>query len=509
VYIPKLKVTLIVIILSMSLFLALAMAQLPTYYTISNSGLIGSPGTQLVDSSYESEIRAIFVHGLNMLYPDWELIADTVQSYGVNKIVVEVLYPHGSRYPSIYVPSFTQDELTPAIQAAHARGIELHASFNVLLGALNDEHKVMSSTGALLDWTDPSKASSRDHIKNLVEELSTFQTPGGDTIDGLMFDYIRYGEGMTDTSYSSEAKAKFEQYLNETIPDNQWAPNIGGGGSFGPGGVRYNEFMEWRPLPVDELVRDMRSWALAVNPNLEISAAVWSISISGNPTYYRYWIGQDSTRWIKEGWLDWVAPMLYVGAGQTSYLASLVQENLDYGTGGAEGKIPMAPFLTHVFISKSPAQFKEEIDAVRANGADGWALWRYGGPGDGQSSGAQDIRDYLNLIDLPEVLSMQSLEVNSTGTDVTITWITSKPATSKVEYSLLPLFNASFEYSTMFDFHYWDIDHVEGTIIEDSTPVMSHMITLTDLQAGTLYYYRIQSQDSSGIATSHVNTFTP
>ena len=503
--ISKFKVALVVIILSAIPFLALTIAPLTRYYTIHSSGSIGSPVTQQA-VSYESEIRALFVHGANMLYPDWETIASTVQSYGVNTIIVEVLYPHGSRYPSNYVESYTRDELTPAINAAHARGMKLHVSFNVLLGAFNDEQKVVGADGGLRDWTCPTKAVSRAHIKVLTEELASFQAQSGphagDTADGFMLDYIRYGEGMTDTCYCPECKAKFEQYLGEG-PISDWTP-------FLPGGARYNEFMEWRPTPINELVRDMRNWALGVNPNLEISAAVWSISISGNPTYYRYWIGQDSTYWIKEGWLDWVAPMLYVGAGETAFLTSLVQENLQYGTGGPEGKIPMAPFLTHVFISKTPSQFKAEVDVLRANGADGWVLWRYGGPGDGQGSGAPDIRQYLGAIELPEVFSLTNLAVTLTGTgtkNATITWSTTKPATSKVEYSTSPLFNASYEYLSMYDFHYWDIDHVEGTIVEDTTPVTSHMITLTGLQEGTLYYYRVQSQDSSGIATSQVYTF--
>lgn len=499
-HISKFKTTLVVIILSISLILASAIAQITTYYTISSSGLIGSPVTPTA-SSYESEIRAVLVHGQSMApEPDYELITDVLQTYGINTLVVEILYPHGSRYPSSVVPSYTGDLLTPAINSAHDRGIKVVASFNVLLGSYSDAHSVEHSDGSPMYWTSPVRSASRVHLEALTRELASFQSQfgshAGDTIDGFMFDYIRYHESADNRDYSSEARTAFENWLGEdSISD--WTP-------FYYGGLRYDEYLEWGVTTIDDLVRDMRTWILEENPDMEISAAVWTPVMSDNPTLNRKDLGQDSAYWISQGWLDWVAPMLYVGAGDTVFLAGLIQQIQQYANGGPEGKIPVAPFITHSFVPKTPAQFKAEIDTFRAIGADGWVIWEYGGPGDFANIGP-DIRPYFDVMDLPQIFLLKNITVQGT----TVTWTTTLPTTSKVEYSTSPLFNASYEYESYFNFHYWDIDHVEGTIVEDATPVTSHMITLTGLQEGTLYYYRVQSQDSSGIATSHVLTFTP
>jgi hypothetical protein len=122
-------------------------------------------------------------------------------------------------------------------------------------------------------------------------------------------------------------------------------------------------------------------------------------------------------------------------------------------------------------------------------------------------SWAPDIRPYLDVIDFPSVFSLNNITASSTSNSITITWTTDLPATSKVEYSTTPLFNSSFVYDGRVDFYYWDIDHVPGLIVEEATPKTSHSVTLTGLSPGVTYYFRIQSQDSSGTATSKVYTF--
>jgi hypothetical protein len=248
----------------------------------------------------------------------------------------------------------------------------------------------------------------------------------------------------------------------------------------------------------------MRDWMLAIKPNLEFSAAVlgyWK----GIQTTNRWRIGQDFIKWVKEGWLDWVAPMVYMT--DLTMIADFVQ-GYNEGMGGPEGKIPLVIFLANFYPSVvDPSNFKQQIDTLRANGADGWAVWRYGGPGD--PSAAPDIRTYLDLVTLPSTFSISNINVSGS----TVSWTTDLPASSKVEYSTSPLFSSSFQSlpakttpdaKSIPAFDYWDIDHVPGTIVEDTTPVTNHSVTLTDLQEGTTYYFRVQSEDQSGIATSKV-----
>lgn len=491
-HISKWRAALVAIILSAIICAGSAVALLSGYYIIPSSGSIGPlpPVTPGRGVAYNSEIRALFVHAFSFINPDWELITQTAKDYKIDVLVIEIMGNNFARYPSSYIP-YHEDQLTPAIAAAHARGIELHVSMNVLLSSLGPEYQMETSGGTKIDWTCPTKQVTRTLMQNLMEEIAGYD------IDGFMFDYVRYE--TADTCYCSECKAKFEQYLGEgTITD--WS-------QFAPGGSRYNEFMEWRSHPINDLVRDMVGWLRGVKPDIEISAAVWGWE-PDYPTYNRYWIGQDSAYWIKEGYLDWVAPMMYTT--DLSRIQAFIQSYHQYMTAGPEGKIPLVPFLSNTFPAVvDPATFKQVVDTVRANDADGWIIWRYGGPGDGEGSGAPDIREYLEIIDRPDIFSLRDITVStdSLSASATITWTTDLPATSKVEYSTSPLFSASFVYDSRVDFSYWDIDHVAGTVVEDATPVTSHSITLTGLQEGMLYYYRVQSQDQSGIATSKVYTF--
>ena len=496
-YISKFRVALVVVILSAIIFISSIVALLNEYYIIPSSGSIGPPVARL-SGDHSSEIRAIFIHSISSINPDWDLIMQTAKDYGIDIMVLETTFTMYAHYPSDYVP-YGEVTLPDAIIAAHARGMQFHISMNVLLGALSSEYQVVAADGSSRYWTCPTKEISRTLLKNLVEEVATNYD-----IDGLMFDYARYD--LADECYCSECKAKFEQYLGETIPDSNWPPNIEGGGDFGPGGSRYHEFMEWRTHPINDLIRDMRAWLLAIKPNLEISAAVWAIYNLANPTERRFYLGQDFTYWIKEGYLDWVAAMMYTT--DLDMLTTCVQASAQYATGGPQGKIPSVAFLANCYPGPiDPVNFKAQIDTIRAAGAEGWAIWRYGGPGDGQGSGAPDIRDYLNLIDLYPRFSIKNINASTTEDTCTITWTTDLPATSKVEFSTSPLFNASFKYLQMSDFHYWDVDHVPGTVVEDTTPVTDHSITLTGLSPETKYYFRVRSQDANGIATSKVFTF--
>jgi hypothetical protein len=152
----------------------------------------------------------------------------------------------------------------------------------------------------------------------------------------------------------------------------------------------------------------------------------------------------------------------------------------------------------------TPEEFKAEVDYIRSRGVDGWIIWAYGGPGvEGYS--VPDIRPFLGNLTLPTSFILTDVKFTTTENSATITWTTSLPTTSKIEFSTFSLFNASWKLWN--DFHYWEIYHVNGTIIENSTSVTNHSITLTNLMLGTQYYFRVQSQDSSGIAISKVLTF--
>ncbi len=154
---------------------------------------------------------------------------------------------------------------------------------------------------------------------------------------------------------------------------------------------------------------------------------------------------------------------------------------------------------------KTPEEFKAEIDILREEGADGWIIWKYGGPG----AGGVDITDYLSVLDLPPVFQMEEVTVhpNTHNRSATITWNTDLPTIGRVEYSTLPLFTVSSRYDPGWDFDYLDIDHANVTIAESWENVTQHAVTLTNLEPNVTYYFRVQSQDIETV-TSKVLKFS-
>ena len=52
---------------------------------------------------------------------------------------------------------------------------------------------------------------------------------------------------------------------------------------------------------------------------------------------------------------------------------------------------PIVPFIdTCVDSVSTPENFQQRVAKLRELGADGYVIWRYGGPGDGQGSPAGD-----------------------------------------------------------------------------------------------------------------------
>ena len=450
--------------------------------TIKNSGKILTTKTLITQ---KSEIRGVFFH--EIIYGvshDWDGIAETLSQYGINAVFVNDQGGFGRR---------SDNEIRSAIDAFHAHGIEYHSCISVL-----QESKPESSLGTEAIMHDGSIYSPYSHcpikahdyiIDNIRDYLETFPD-----VDGIMLDYIRYAEGTTDMCYCEHCQATFEEWLGEgQIID--WTP-------FYPGGARHNEFLEWRTIPITHLVRDIHAMVKSINPNIVISEAAWTL-FQDCPIYWRKYLGQDTAKWIAEGYIDFVAPMMYTS--DLSELEDEIDANIKYWMGEIpEGPIPLVAFLD-ISRKNTPDSTKQQVELCRSKGLRGWIFWRYGGPG--VDSDDPDIRDYLSIIDMPSTFSLNNIKIRIINqTTTTVTWTTDLPATTMVEYNVTPLFNASWEVWN--SFHYWDITYTQGIIIEDETNTTIHSITLNNLMPGTKYYIRIQSKGVPGTATSRVFTFS-
>jgi len=481
-----------------SLFV-LSVLSLPLNQVIINStGRIGVPIL-----TQASEIRTAFVHCSTWNNPnDWVQIAQALHDSGINMMMGEFLAQNGGYYNSTVTGmSAFGDQLGYALTACHNLGIEVWVSMDVLLASRNASMAVVNSNGQIdTSWTNPTNPMTQAWIKSLVEDLVT-QYP---TIDGFNFDYIRYnGYDMDYSTYS------YQQFGNDT------------GIIFGSYATWLNQvvnnasiravWMQWRETQITNLVANMRSWMLAIKPDLKFSATVFEVFSGTSPYYWQAVYGQNTAEWVNKGYLDIVFPMMYTN--DTTEVYNMANWSNIYFNGGnttTHGKIPYVPMVSDCqggsMIPITTANFAAIINATRSVGSNGWGIWAYGGPGS-SNPGLPDIRDYLAAVDLPQIFYLTNVQVIPSKTQATVTWQTSLPTNGSVEYSTTQLFSENIV-DAGGGFNGSTVVHNQGIILYASSQSTSHSITILNLLSNTTYYFRVISTDPSGTVSTSVSTFT-
>jgi len=255
------------------------------------------------------------------------------------------------------------DPLKLACYEARKRGIELHAYMNVFPGWRSQDYPPPSA-GQL--WTAHPEWFMVDRSGNKMIPRTnwySFVSPGIPEvqqyveevflevikryrIQGVHFDYIRYPSEIDDFSYDPVSLSRFEQATGKT-PAEATA-----------------EWTRWRAEQVTQVEQAIYRKGKALRPEIIFSAAVVRAPRRGRNRYY-----QDSERWLREGTLDVVIPMLY-----TNNMEEFRKVTQDFVQLRQEGWA--AP---GVGIGRAGEQLLEQLEIARQEGADGAALFAYNG----------------------------------------------------------------------------------------------------------------------------------
>jgi uncharacterized protein (TIGR03437 family) len=253
-----------------------------------------------------------------------QMVEDLAQARA-NAVFMEVRHRGSSYYlrslePPVnwereYSPGF--DALDYLIQKAHARGIEVHAWFPVTSiwggaappsdprhaylahgpNASGDEMWMTVSAANTVSsfYVDPGHPAVLRYLADVIVHVAQNYD-----VDGLHLDYIRYPE-TADFGYNPTALERFQrlfQRVGETLPND---PALG----------------DFRREQVTQLVRQVYLRALAVKPQLKVSAALitWGDGPRSDAEFrskdaYRR-VFQDWRAWLEEGILDLGIPMNY------------------------------------------------------------------------------------------------------------------------------------------------------------------------------------------------------
>jgi uncharacterized lipoprotein YddW (UPF0748 family) len=476
----------------------------------------------------ESQWRGALIGGWSdMPNANWTLMANTLASYGVNFVDMDVIRNYETAYQSVIVPGQIYPPLnfTQAINAFHAHGISVYAHFMTMMRAYggdgtNRDAYYLPGNLTPVDyyggaWLDIANPATPPLIKSLIHELVSNYS-----IDGIVFDYTRWDDFMPVGTYDF-AQFKTDTGLDTGANYTTWISDIAGT-SYGGNGKYNTQFSVWRTQLVDTFVKNITQWALAINPNLKFGATPHSI-YPGNPDYWTVEQGQDAAYWISQGYIQFVMPMMYPASNSSSDVATFnselpgrVQAWKTYTTGGAHGIVPLVGCITaggaEFGYNYTVAQMAGWVSTLLANGADGWIINEYGGPGANPNSGDPDLRPYFAALNLTQTFALTNVIMQAfNSTSEQISWTTSSAANSTVEYNSSQLF--VWSQVTTYDmlssgFPYWQDKYLTGFVTSNATSVTNHTIILTGLTLGTKYYFRIQSGDLSGIATTSVMMFS-
>lgn len=270
-------------------------------------------------------------------------------------------------YDSKIIPQIPRpyDALEVVIEAAHARGMEVHPWFVVTADGYNEFSPILQQhpdwcmvdiNGKRVGWIDPSSPEARQHVVSVLKEIAANYD-----IDGINLDYLRYATPGRYCFCERCTSAFTERFRLDAKAANNAEP----------GSRDWAKWRLFRYRQTNQFMRELRVALREVKPEATMSAYVW-----GAQTYGKgYNICQDWKTWMDEGHLDWVNPMGYYDVPR-EYLAA-ARWNREMS-----GDLPMHVTLTRYFRrdpEKSLETAKTQIRDAMKLGADGIVLFHVEG----------------------------------------------------------------------------------------------------------------------------------
>ena len=288
---------------------------------------------ELCQSPALPELRAVWEHQATGPYPgNWPAAIDALVANGFSAVFPNMLWGGLAHYSSALLPHSAEfnaygDQIQACVQAAHARGVEVHVwkvNYNLstapqsFIDSMRAAGRTqVSSTGQPIDWLCPSHpdnfALERDSMLEVVRNYD---------VDGIHFDYIRYPG--SDSCYCDGCRVRFQAQTGNTVVN--WPSDV-----LATGALR-DAFQAWRRKQITDLVTAVYAGTKAIKPHVKVSAAVWS-----HYTDVYNQLGQDWVGWIDRGIVDFLCPMDYTA--EQPVFRNLVNQQMGY----AAGRVPIYP----------------------------------------------------------------------------------------------------------------------------------------------------------------------
>ena len=251
-------------------------------------------------------------------------LCDTAVRVGLNALILQVRTSADALYESALEPwseylTGTQgqhpgyDPLAVWLAEARQRGLELHALINPYRARHSTSKSAMAAThlsrshadwvkryGDQL-WIDPGEPAAAEHTLAVARDLLTRYAVDGIHIDDYFYPYPIQDANKQDVDFPDEPS---------------WQRYVAKGGSLSRA--------DWRRYNVNSLVQRLYALAHEVRPGTRVGVSPFGLpkpalrpaGISGFSQYDKLYA--DVELWLREGWLDYLAPQLYWPRSQTA-----------------------------------------------------------------------------------------------------------------------------------------------------------------------------------------------
>ncbi len=289
--------------------------------------------TEEVKAAKEKEMRGVWIASvLNINWPkkqgvgenivgeqkkEFIQILDDVVEMNMNTVVVQIRPTADTFYPSSFEPWSKYltgeeglhpgwDPLEFMIEESHKRGLKFHAWFNPYRVTLKETDVISDTHPAKKNPSWIFTYGNKVYYNPGVPEAMNYSL---DSVMEVVRKYDIDGVHMDDYFYPYPLK-------NEKLPD--W-------GTYLKYGKEFSVAADWRRNNVDTYVETLSKRIKEIKPNVEFGISpfgVWrnsSVDSSGSETrasisnYDNLYA--DTRKWIKNGWIDYVAPQIYWNQG--------------------------------------------------------------------------------------------------------------------------------------------------------------------------------------------------
>jgi uncharacterized lipoprotein YddW (UPF0748 family) len=345
--------------------------------------------TQADQASPKHELRGVWIS--THLSLDWPnrnqtpaqqraalgAILDHNKATGMNAVFFQVRSQSDAMYPSelepwsYYLtnnqgsaPAPFWDPLAFAIEETHKRGMEFHAWINPYRAVANTAteatpgqyasthvsrtHPEWMLTVGTVKILNPGLAPVREHVSRVIQDIVNRYD-----IDGLHFDDYFYPSGTIpdDAAYNADPRG----YASTTAGRADWRRD------------NINLLIE----RVGAEIRQAKPWVkFGVSPSgiyrSSTDPAVGSPTSAGASQHYVTNFA-DTRKWLREGWVDYLAPQVYWYIGQTGSDYKLLVPWWNENAFGRHIYIGLADYKMNTTGWTSPTQIADQIGMNRAH----------------------------------------------------------------------------------------------------------------------------------------------